>query len=938
MSRKQLALFEPTLVVQALKEAVKKLNPQAQWRNPVMFIVWIGSLLTTCISIAMASGAMPGNALFSAAISGWLWVTVLFANFAEALAEGRSKAQANSLKGVKKTAFARKLREPKYGAAADKVPADQLRKGDIVLVEAGDIIPCDGEVIEGGASVDESAITGESAPVIRESGGDFASVTGGTRILSDWLVIECSVNPGETFLDRMIAMVEGAQRRKTPNEIALTILLIALTIVFLLATATLWPFSAWGGNAVSVTVLVALLVCLIPTTIGGLLSAIGVAGMSRMLGANVIATSGRAVEAAGDVDVLLLDKTGTITLGNRQASEFIPAQGVDEKTLADAAQLASLADETPEGRSIVILAKQRFNLRERDVQSLHATFVPFTAQSRMSGINIDNRMIRKGSVDAIRRHVEANGGHFPTDVDQKVDQVARQGATPLVVVEGSRVLGVIALKDIVKGGIKERFAPDLDQVLVALDEPPARTINNAPDSRSFKDKWRVQIQGCVVAAALCAVITLIAMQWLMAFDAANLVMLYLLGVVVVALFYGRWPSVVATVINVVSFDLFFIAPRGTLAVSDVQYLLTFAVMLTVGLVIGNLTAGVRYQARVARYREQRTRHLYEMSKALAVGRSPQDIAATSEQFIASTFHARSQVLLPDDNGKLQPLTHPQGMTPWDDAIAQWSFDKGLPAGAGTDTLPGVPYQILPLKSGEKTYGLVVVEPGNLRQLMIPEQQRLLETFTLLVANALERLTLTASEEQARMASEREQIRNALLAALSHDLRTPLTVLFGQAEILTLDLASEGSPHARQASEIRQHVLNTTRLVNNLLDMARIQSGGFNLKKEWLTLEEVVGSALQMLEPGLSSPINLSLPEPLTLIHVDGPLFERVLINLLENAVKYAGAQAEIGIDAHVEGENLQLDVWDNGPGLPPGRSRRYLISLLAGIKSRQYRG
>ncbi|EFC3920567.1 sensor histidine kinase [Escherichia coli] len=477
-----------------------------------------------------------------------------------------------------------------------------------------------------------------------------------------------------------------------------------------------------------------------------------------------------------------------------------------------------------------------------------------------------------------------------------------------------------------------RIAPDLDQVLVALDEPPARTINNAPDSRSFKDKWRVQIQGCVVAAALCAVITLIAMQWLMAFDAANLVMLYLLGVVVVALFYGRWPSVVATVINVVSFDLFFIAPRGTLAVSDVQYLLTFAVMLTVGLVIGNLTAGVRYQARVARYREQRTRHLYEMSKALAVGRSPQDIAATSEQFIASTFHARSQVLLPDDNGKLQPLTHPQGMTPWDDAIAQWSFDKGLPAGAGTDTLPGVPYQILPLKSGEKTYGLVVVEPGNLRQLMIPEQQRLLETFTLLVANAFERLTLTASEEQARMASEREQIRNALLAALSHDLRTPLTVLFGQAEILTLDLASEGSPHARQASEIRQHVLNTTRLVNNLLDMARIQSGGFNLKKEWLTLEEVVGSALQMLEPGLSSPINLSLPEPLTLIHVDGPLFERVLINLLENAVKYAGAQAEIGIDAHVEGENLQLDVWDNGPGLPPGQEQTIFDKFARGNK------
>ncbi|MCU6199744.1 two-component system sensor histidine kinase KdpD, partial [Citrobacter cronae] len=475
-------------------------------------------------------------------------------------------------------------------------------------------------------------------------------------------------------------------------------------------------------------------------------------------------------------------------------------------------------------------------------------------------------------------------------------------------------------------------APDLDLMIVALDEPPSRPTLPTTDSRTFKDKWRVQIQGCVVAVALCAIITLIAMQWLMAFDAANLVMLYLLGVVVIALFYGRWPSVLATFINVASFDLFFIAPRGTLAVSDVQYLLTFAVMLTVGLVIGNLTAGVRYQARVARYREQRTRHLYEMSKALAVGRSQQAIAATSEQFIASTFQARSQVLLPDENGKLAPLTHQQGITPWDDAIAQWSFDKGQPAGAGTDTLPGVPYQILPLKSADKTHGLLVVEPGNLRQLMIPEQQRLLETFTLLVASALERLTLTASEEQARFASERESIRNALLAALSHDLRTPLTVLFGQAEILTLDLASEGSPHARQASEIRQHVLNTTRLVNNLLDMARIQSGGFNLKKEWLTLEEVVGSALQMLEPGLSAPINLSLPEPLTLIHVDGPLFERVLINLLENAVKYAGPQAQIGIDASVDGEHLLLDVWDNGPGIPSGMEQRVFDKFSRGNK------
>ncbi|AKE58195.1 two-component system sensor histidine kinase KdpD [Citrobacter farmeri] len=475
-------------------------------------------------------------------------------------------------------------------------------------------------------------------------------------------------------------------------------------------------------------------------------------------------------------------------------------------------------------------------------------------------------------------------------------------------------------------------APELDLMVVALDDPPVRALTTMPDTRVFKDKWRVQIQGSLVAVALCALTTFIASQWLAAFDAANLVMLYLLGVVVIALFYGRWPSVFATVISVVSFDLFFIAPRGTLAVSDVQYLLTFGVMLTVGLIVGNLTAGVRYQARVARYREQRTRHLYEMSKALAMGRSTHDIATTSEQFIASTFHARSQILLPDEEGKLSALTHQQGMTPWDDAIARWSFDKGLPAGAGTDTLPGVPYQILPLRSADKTHGLVVVEPGNLRQLMIPEQQRLLETFTLLVANALERLTLTASEELARLASERESLRNALLAALSHDLRTPLTVLFGQAEILTLDLASEGSPHARQASEIRQHVLNTTRLVNNLLDMARIQSGGFNLKKEWLTLEEVVGSALKMLEPGLVHPVNLSLPAPLTLIHVDGPLFERVLINLLENAIKYAGPQAEIGIDAHVADKHLQLDVWDNGPGIPQGQEQRVFDKFARGNK------
>lgn len=463
MTRKQRALFEPALVRTALIDAVKKLDPRVQWRNPVMFVVYIGSLLTTAIWLAILAGQTDGAAAFTGSVSLWLWFTVLFANFAEALAEGRSKAQAESLKGTKKTSWAKKLAGPRRDGATEKVAAESLRKGDIVLVEAGDTIPCDGEVLEGGASVDESAITGESAPVIRESGGDFSSVTGGTRVLSDWLVVQCSVNPGETFLDRMIAMVEGAKRRKTPNEIALTILLVALTIVFVLATATLFPFSqysveaAGSGRVVTITVLVALLVCLIPTTIGGLLSAIGVAGMSRMLGANVIATSGRAVEAAGDVDVLLLDKTGTITLGNRQASEFLPAPGVKEQELADAAQLASLADETPEGRSIVVLAKQRFNLRERDLQALNATFVPFSAQTRMSGVNVQERMIRKGAVDAIRRHVETNQGHFPRAVDDLVESVARTGGTPLVVAEGARVLGVVALKDIVKGGIKERF-------------------------------------------------------------------------------------------------------------------------------------------------------------------------------------------------------------------------------------------------------------------------------------------------------------------------------------------------------------------------------------------------------------------------------------------------------------------------------------------------
>jgi K+-transporting ATPase ATPase B chain len=463
IARHKLSMFDRSLLWPAVVDALRKLDPRIQWRNPVMFVVYIGSILTTALWIqALAGqGEAPGWFIFNVAI--WLWFTVLFANFAEALAEGRSKAQAATLRGLKQAVMAKKLASPTDRSRHSPVRADRLRKGDVVLVEAGDYMPGDGEVIEGAASVDESAITGESAPVIRESGGDFSSVTGGTRVLSDWIVVRIVVNPGESFIDRMIAMVESAKRQKTPNEIALTILLVALTLVFLFATATLLPYSLYSvsvaklGTPVTITALIALLVCLIPTTIGGLLSAIGVAGMSRMMQANVIATSGRAVEAAGDVDVLLLDKTGTITLGNRQASAFIPAAGVKEVDLADAAQLASLADETPEGRSIVVLAKQRFNLRERDLQSLAATFVPFSAYTRMSGVNIGERQIRKGAPGAIQKHIEGLGQVFPKSILTSVEEIARRGSTPLLVSDGARVLGIIELKDIVKGGIKERF-------------------------------------------------------------------------------------------------------------------------------------------------------------------------------------------------------------------------------------------------------------------------------------------------------------------------------------------------------------------------------------------------------------------------------------------------------------------------------------------------
>jgi len=448
----------------AFAQSIVRLSPQVQWRNPVMFVVYLGSLLTTGLFLNGLFSESGGQSGFVGLISLWLWVTVIFANFSEAVAEGKSKAQAASLRSSKKNVPAKKLASASKTAKVSLVDSLSLRKDDIVLVEVGDTIPADGEVLEGIASVNEAAITGESAPVIRESGGDFSAVTGGTQVLSDWIIVRVTVNPGEAFLDRMIAMVEGATRQKTPNEIALTILLVSLTIIFLLATVTLLPMSifsvhaAGAGEPVSIVVLVALLVCLIPTTIAGLLSAIGVAGMSRMLQANVIAVSGKAVEAAGDVDVLLLDKTGTITLGNRQAAAFFPIAGISEESLADVAQLSSLADETPEGRSIVVLAKNRFSIRERDMQSLGAVFVPFSAHTKMSGINLGNRQIRKGAASAIKQHVIGLGGPFPDELVKIVDDIARRGSTPLVVADDEKVLGAVELKDIVKGGIKERFA------------------------------------------------------------------------------------------------------------------------------------------------------------------------------------------------------------------------------------------------------------------------------------------------------------------------------------------------------------------------------------------------------------------------------------------------------------------------------------------------
>jgi len=481
MARQKATIFDAWIVQQAALDAFRKLDPRHQVRNPVMFVVEIGSVLTTGLWLQALGGDGEAPAGYILAVTLWLWFTVLFANFAEGMAEGRGRAQAAALRRTRRETTARRLAHPDRAASATVVPSSDLRKGDVVLVEAGEIIPADGEVIEGIASVNEAAVTGESAPVIRESGGDRSAVTGGTQVLSDWIVVEVTSNPGETFLDRMISLVEGAKRQKTPNEIALTILLSGLTLIFLLVTVTLLPFSLYSaaaagrGTAVGVTTLVALLVCLIPTTIGGLLSAIGIAGMDRMIRANVIALSGRAVEAAGDVDVLLLDKTGTITLGNRHATEFLPAAGVSEEELADVAQLASLADETPEGRSVVILAKERYGIRERDIHALGARFVPFSAQTRMSGVDIDGRRIRKGAADAVEGCIEAQGGFLPPEVRTDVESIAKSGGTPLVVVEGPHVLGVVHLKDVIKGGIRERFVElrrmGIKTVMITGDNP-----------------------------------------------------------------------------------------------------------------------------------------------------------------------------------------------------------------------------------------------------------------------------------------------------------------------------------------------------------------------------------------------------------------------------------------------------------------------------------
>ncbi|HEX5043249.1 MAG TPA: potassium-transporting ATPase subunit KdpB, partial [Candidatus Polarisedimenticolaceae bacterium] len=501
---RKISLWDRAILRRAVTDSFVKLDPRVQIKNPVMFIVEIGSVITTVSFLVHPS-------LFTGQVAFWLWFTVLFANFAEAMAEGRGKAQADTLRKTRSETVARRLAA---GGRVESVPASALRKGDLVEVKAGELVPADGEIEEGLASVDESAITGESAPVIRESGGDRSAVTGGTRVLSDWIRVRVTADPGHSFLDRMIALVEGAERQRTPNEIALNILLAVLTLTFLLVVVTLQPFAWYAGTNIPVPVLIALLVCLIPTTIGALISAIGIAGMDRLVQHNVLAMSGRAVEAAGDVDTLLLDKTGTITLGNRQAVEFLPVPGVKVEEVADAAQLASLADETPEGRSIVVLAKEKYQMRGRELHDRNALFVPFTAQTRMSGVDLEGRHIRKGAADAVQRFLEENGGTVPAELQGIVERIARAGGTPLVVAERTRALGVVHLKDIVKGGMKERFAAlramGIKTVMITGDNPlTAATIAGEAGVDDFlaeatpEDKMRLirreQQQGKLVA-------------------------------------------------------------------------------------------------------------------------------------------------------------------------------------------------------------------------------------------------------------------------------------------------------------------------------------------------------------------------------------------------------------------------------------------------------
>lgn len=520
MLTKSNSIWNFKILKAAFLNAFLKLSPRNQIRNPIMFAVYVGSILTSFLFIQALMGNGEAPTRFILAISLWLWFTVLFANFAESMAEGRGKAQAEALRKARHDIIAKKLSKPLRTSKLTRVQAETLRINDIVLVEAGDFVPSDGEVIEGIASVDESSITGESAPVIRESGGDRNAVTGGTQVISDWLVVRITSNAGETFVDRVIGLVEGAKRQKTPNELALTILLATLTLIFLVVSATLASFSMYSvaatktGSVISVTALIALFVCLAPTTIGGLLSAIGISGMDRMIQANVIALSGRAVEAAGDIDILLLDKTGTITLGNRQATEFIPADGVSINHLTEAVQLASLADETPEGRSIVILAKEKYGLRGRELAQLGATFIPFTAQTRMSGANLNNRQIRKGSYQAIEEYVTQLGGKIPVSVKNNAEIISRKGGTALVVVEGVDVLGVIHLKDIVKGGIRSRFEQlrqmGIKTIMVTGDNPLTAAaiageagvddfLANAKPEEKLKLIRRLQADGYLVA-------------------------------------------------------------------------------------------------------------------------------------------------------------------------------------------------------------------------------------------------------------------------------------------------------------------------------------------------------------------------------------------------------------------------------------------------------